>query len=235
MTSPLSTARLAGLLYLVMSALMVFGYMYVPPHFIVAGNAAATVQRIAADLPLYRFSILTSLTAQLLFVFVVLTLYELFKNVDRWLARIMVALVLVGVAAELGVIACRMAPLTFLDSADLSPALGKAQLDALAMAQLRLGGNLGRLIGMIWGLWLFPFGILVMRSRLFPRVLGVLLLLAGTGYMVTCTAFIVAPDQLAAVTRVVFPLYFGELPIILWMLIMGARSPAPAAGLAAGS
>jgi hypothetical protein len=228
MTSLKATARLAGLLYFVMSLLMIFGYMYVPAAFL-GGDAAAVARKIMDGALMYRISVLTSLVGQLLFVFVVLTLYQLFKDVDRWLARLMVALVCVGVAAELVSIASRMAPLVLLGDDDFLAVFTKPQLDVLALGFLRLGGTLGRLITSIWGLWLFPFGILAIRSRFFPRILGFLLMAAGVGYMVTCVTFIVFPAQLSVVSRVMMPLYFGELPIILWLLVMGAKAPQGAA------
>lgn len=225
MSSIKRTARLAGLLYVVMSALMVFGYMYLPATFLVPGDAAATARKITDGALLYRVGILSDLVAQLLFVFVVLTLYQLFKDVSRSHARLMVALVCVGVAVEIVNLVTHMAPLIFLSGGDYWSAFTRPQLEALALGSLRLGSSLGDLTIAIWGLWLFPFGILTIRSGFFPRVLGWLLMVAGFAYVVTCVTAIVFPAQLAMVSRVVMPLYIGELPIVLWLLVMGARVP----------
>jgi hypothetical protein len=225
MSSIKGTARLAGLLYVVMSAVMVFSYMYLPAKFMVPGDAAATARRITDAALLYRIGVLMDLVAQILFIFVVLTLYQLFKDVSRTHARLMVTLVCVGVAAEIVNLVNHMAPLIFLSGADYLAPFTKPQLDALAMGSLRLGNSLGQLLLAIWGLWLFPFGILTIRSGFFPRVLGYLLMVAGFAYVVTCVTAIVFPAQLATVSRVVMPLYFGELPIVLWLLVMGATVP----------
>lgn len=223
MSSPRATARVAGLLYVVMSALMVFNYAYVPATFIDGNDAAATARKIMEGESMYRLTILTALVAQILFVFVVTRLYELFRDVDRNLARLMLALVGVGIAADLVVIGMRCAPLVLLDGERYLTAFSQPQLATLSLVLLSVGGYLGRLITSLWGLWLFPFGILTIRSGWFPKILGVLLMLAGIGYITTCTAFIVAPAQLGAVTRVMMPLYFGELPMVFWLLIVGAR------------
>src|SRR6185503_10163611 len=108
------TARLAGLLYLVMSIIMVFGFLYAPRAFIVNGDPAATAHRIIEGERMYRITILASLVGQILFIIVALTLYQLFRDVDRWLARLMAVLVCVGVACDLVVLANRMAPLDLL-------------------------------------------------------------------------------------------------------------------------
>jgi len=225
MSSIRATARFAGLLYVVFSILSVFGYMYVPGKFIVSGDAAATARNITASPLLYRVSILTSLAGQVLFIFLVLALYNLFKDVDKKQARLMVVLVCVGVAAEFVNIANRIAPLLLLSGAGFLSAFTQPQLESLAMGCLRWGNNLGQLLTVFWGLWLFPFGILTIRSGFFPKILGILLLVAGFGYLVTCSTFIVFPDQLHTVSKLMMPLYFGELPIVFWLLIMGAKMP----------
>ena len=219
------TARLAGLLYVVMSMMMVFSYMYLPAKFLVPGDAAATARKITDATLLYRIGVLTDLAAQILFIFVVLTLYQLFKDVSRPLARLMAVLVCVGVAAEIVNLANHMAPLLFLSGADYLSVFTKPQLDALAMASLRSGNNLGQLLLAIWGLWLFPFGLLTIKSGFFPRVLGILLMFAGVAYVVSCVTSIVFPASLSVVSKVMMPLYFGELPIVIWLLVMGAKEP----------
>lgn len=228
MSSIKTTARVAGLQYVVMATIMVFSYMYLPGRFIVPGDAAATASRITAATLLYRVGVLSDLTAQILFIFVVLSLYQLFKDVSRKLARLMVVLVCVGVAAEIVNLANHAAPLVFLSGADSLSVFTKPQLDALAMGFLRLGNALGQIVLAIWGLWLFPFGILTIRSGFFPKLLGYLLIAAGVAYVVTCVTAIVFPAHRGVVSQIVMPLYFAELPMVFWLLIMGAKAPAEA-------
>src|SRR5438045_7848389 len=91
------TARQAGLLYLAMSILAMISFFNLHRRFFVAGDPAATAQSILAKEPLYRMSILLDLGTQFLFIFVVLALYRLFRDVDRNQARAMVALVGTGI------------------------------------------------------------------------------------------------------------------------------------------
>jgi len=208
-----------------MSVIMVFGFMYAPRVFFVNGDAAATAQRISEGELTYRVTVLASLVGEILFIFVVLNLYHLFRNVDRKMARLMVALVCVGVAAEIVNIANRLAPLDFLSGYGFMSVFNRAQLEALALSFLYLGNNLGQLITVFWGLWLIPFGLLTIKSGFFPRILGVLLMIAGVGYIVTWFSFLVFPAQLGVITRFMMPLYFGEVPIVIWLLVMGAKVP----------
>ena len=225
MNSTQKTARLAGLIYVVFSVLSVIGYMVLPAKFTVRGDATATMARIAENVFLYRLGILSALTGQILFIFLVLTLYKLFRDVDRGQARLMVVLVCVGVTAEFINISYKFFPLVLQSEAGYLSAFTKPQLDALAMANLQMKNNLGQLITVFWGLWLFPFGILTIKSGFLPRVLGYLLWVAGIGYVITSTTFVIFPEHLGTVSRVVMPFYFGELPIVLWLLIVGARVP----------
>src|SRR5262245_15311283 len=217
------TARLAGLLYFVMSLLMVFGYMYVPAHFYASDDVQEIARRIAQDSTLYRFTIWIALVAQLLFVFVAVNLYELFKDVDRKLARVMTTLVLVGIAAELVNVASRLMPVFYAAGGSIVAGLSRPQLDALTMASMRSTSSLGQLLTSIWGLWLVPFGLLVLKSRFLPKILGWMLIAAGSGYMISCSTYIVFPEQLPAVSKLVTPLYFGELPVVFWLALFGAR------------
>jgi len=79
-----------------------------------------------------------------------------------------------------------------------------------------------------WGLWLIPFGILVFRSGFLPRILGVLLVIACFGYLANSfVGFGVLPR---VVSRTVGQLTIGELPIIFWLLIRGAKDQPLSAG-----
>jgi hypothetical protein len=217
---------MAGILYLVMSIVMIVSFMYIPATFIVSGDAAATARNITEREPIYRLGILGAVVSHILFIFVVLTLYNLFKDIDRKQARLMVVLVCVGVAAELVNLINRAAPLLLLSGADYLSAFTKPQLEALALGFIRLNSTLGQFLLALWGLWLIPFGNLTIKSRFFPKILGILLYATGAAYMTSCVTAIAFPEYMSAVSRVVFPLYFGELGIVFWMAVMGAKVPA---------
>jgi uncharacterized protein DUF4386 len=225
MNSIRATARFAGLLYVVFSILSVIGYMYIPSTYLVPGDAAATARRITEGALIYRLGILNALVGQILFIFLVLTLYQLFKDVDRKQATLMAVLVCVGAAVEIANLVNRTAPLVLLSGADFLSVFTKPQLDALALGFIRMGSSLGQLITAFWGLWLFPFGYLTIKSGFFPRILGFLLYVSGFAYIVTCVASLVFPEQRHVVTQIMTPLYFGELAIVLWLPIMGAKAP----------
>lgn len=217
------TARRAGLLYLALSIVAMFGYFYLRPRLVISGDAATTARNILAHEQLYRTGILMDVFGQLLFIGVVLALYRLFEDVNRNQARLMVALVGTGIAVQFATFAFNVAPLIFLSGADYLSVFNRPQLEALAYASVSLAGKQGQLLTSIWGLWLFPFAFLTIRSGFLPRFLGVLLILSGVAYVVSCVIAVVFPEHAETVYKIALPLYFGEFIVVLWLAFVGAK------------
>ena len=97
----------------------------------------------------------------------------------------------------------------------------KPPLDALAYPFLRRHGRGIAVASVFRGLRLFPFGMPVIRSRFIPPVLGVLLMMAGTGYLAGSFSALFRPTYASAVSPVAGALPLGELPIIRWLAIGG--------------
>lgn len=218
-----ATVHQAGLLYFLFMIVAIIGE-FLSPTFVVPGDAAATAQNINAGEFSYRLGILTGLVTLLLFIFLVERLYKLFRDVDRSQALLMVLLVAIGVSVAFANMLNKFAPLVLLSDTDYLSVLTKPQLESLALGFLRFHSG-GAIVSMaFWGLWLFPFGFLVIKSGFLPRVLGYLLLVAGFTYTITSITSLMLPEQSQLVSRIMMPLYIAEVPIILWLLIKGASS-----------
>src|SRR5262249_24538639 len=79
-------ARVAGLLYILASAVGIVRLMYIPNTLFVRGDATATANNIAAHESLFRWGIASELVASALWLLVPLALYRLLKEVDQTLA-----------------------------------------------------------------------------------------------------------------------------------------------------
>jgi hypothetical protein len=215
-------ARVAGPLYFAVSIPGVFSLLYIPSHFIVSGDAAATANKIAASEFVFRFGIVSELIGFIGFIFVVRALYLLLVGVNKSQASLMVTLMLVSIPISLLNVLNETAALTLIRGANFLSVFAKPQRDALALLFLHLHFD-GIVVAQIfWGLWLIPFGLLVYKSGFLPRILGALLIIACFGYLAnSLVAFGVLP--LGVISRVVGQLTICELPIILWLLIMGAK------------
>jgi uncharacterized protein DUF4386 len=230
MNSTKKTARLAGVLYLVNGVTGFFGIIYVPSRLIVSGNAAATANNILASERLFRVGIVSELICAAEFVFLLWVLYRLLAGVSRAHASLMVILGLVFVPIMCVNVLNEIAALTLLRGADFLSVFDKRQLEAMAMLFLDLH-RYGYVVGWIFGLWLFPFGVLVFKSGFLPRILGVLLIAACFGYLADSLTPLLLPGYADIVGRFAsIALTLGEPAIILWLLIRGAKDqPLPPA------
>jgi hypothetical protein len=78
--------------------------------------------------------------------------------------------------------------------------------------------------GVFWGLWLFPLGVLAMRSGFIPRILGALLIAGCFSYLIDSSVALLAPEHRGALSSILMlPLALGELGMIGWLLIKGVR------------
>ena len=196
MTSTRNLGRFAGLLYVLASIVGFFALAYVPDKLIVHGNVAATVSNITAHETLFRLGIARELIGQAGFIFVALALYDLLKGVNRRHASLMVTLIVVSIPIAFLNELNSIAALILVRGADFLSIFEKPQRDALAMLFLNLH-HYGFVVAEIfWGLWLFPLALLVYRSRLLPRFLGVWLALAGVAWLaVSCTGILLPQYQ----------------------------------------
>jgi len=240
MTDNSRNARIAGFLYVLLGIVAPLRLIYIPGKIFVTGDAAATAANIAANETLFRLGIASDLLAGTIVLFVTFALYRLFRDVDRRMAVLMVILGGLMVTPIYYVNTLNdAAALMLIRGGDYLAVFDKSQLDALALLFLRLHGHGVVVNEVFWGLWLFPFGWLIVRSGFLPRFLGVLLFVNGLAYLVVSLIALVWPQHNSAAANWLFPAMLGEVVVMLWLLVMGARDTRPAnrsvQGCASGS
>jgi hypothetical protein len=223
MNSTKKAARVAGLLYLLVSIPFPFCVIYIPSVLIVHGDATATADKIRASELLFRVGMAGELICTIGFILVVFALYRLLKGVNKLQASLMVTLFVVSVPISFVSVLNKVAALTFLSRPNFLAVFDPHQMDALAMAFLTWHGSALDLAQIFWGLWLIPFGLLVFKSGFLPRILGVLLIIACFGYLADSFASLLFPAYAHIVSRFSSVLTLGEVPTILWLLIIGAK------------
>jgi hypothetical protein len=219
------TARVAGFLYLLFGLPGFFGLTYVPSLLFVHADPAATVLNILRSEFLFRAGIVSNLIGQIGFMLVPLTLYGLFKSVDKKLAWLMVIVFAISVPVSVVNELNQIAALALLHG-DALTAFEKPQLDALVMTLLRVNGQGNSLAQIFWGLWLLPFGLLVLKSDLIPRFFGILLIMSCLAYLASSFTLLLMPAYASAVSMYAIVLGgIGELVVLLWLLVKGVREP----------
>jgi hypothetical protein len=224
-------SRIAALLYLINGLPAPFALLYVPGVLIVRGDAAATANNVRNSEALFRLGMAVELFSTTIVIFAMVAFYYLFKRVSQKHAMTMMILMLISVPMSYLNLLNDLAALTLAHGpAFLTAVFDKAQLDALVLFFLRLHNQGIVLAQVFWGLWLFPFGIVVMRSGFIPRFVGISAIIAGCGYVIASSIALFLPG-LAQWGQLTMILGVGELAFI-WMLIWGAKKP-PAQPIAA--
>lgn len=216
-------ARIAGAVYLLMVLTAPLSLIYIPGKLIVRGNATATATNILNNENLFRVEIIGGLIGQVIFICLAAALYRLLNEVNRTWAGLMVGFVLVSAAVGFLNELNNIAALILFRGADFLAVIDKPQRDALGMLFIRLHSQ-GHIINEIfWGLWLFPFGLLVFRSGFLPRLIGVWLMIGCVGWLALSVIALFFPLYYDVAFRMAQPVLFGEMAIMLWFLIKGAK------------
>ena len=216
--------RVAGIWYLLLAVLGPFRLIYIPSTLFVRGNATATANNIAGHELLFRLGIVSELLSGTILIFLVLALYRLLKGVDQNHAVLMVILGgLMPATIDFLNALNDAAALMLVRGSDFLSAFEKPQQDALALLFLRLHHQEVLAAEILWGLWLFPLGILVYRSGFLPRFLGVWLIINGVAYLAVSFTGLLLPQYEEMVSSISFPALLGELAIMLWLLIKGGK------------
>lgn len=218
-------ARIAGLWYLTVTLTGIFTLMVAPSKLFVHGDAAATVQRMLGSEMFYRSYMAVSLISSLLFLMLALALYELFKEVDRGLSRLMLVLVVIQIPCAWVVTVAQALALELAKGGTFMGVFTGPQREALAMLFLRIDHHGTMASQLLWGLWLFPLAALVLRARYQPRFLGWWLHLNGLAYVAVWAIAMLAPQRYDRLDDLLFPVFLGEVAFMLWLLIRGAKAP----------
>lgn len=219
-------ARVAGWLYLLFAAPGPFCLMYVPNKIMVHGDVAATAANGLAHETLLRTSVVVWLLGMAVWIVMALALYRLFSGVSRMLASLLV--IFVAISAGIGCIneLNNLAAIVVLRGNEFAGMLTQPQRDAAAVLFLRLHGQGNVINEMFWGLWLLPFGLLIMRSHFIPWLLGIWLLIDGLVWMGLSTVALLAPQFSDLAFKAAQPAVLAELAVMLWLITIGIRIPA---------
>ena len=217
-------ARLAGLLYLIVVLTGIVSLAYVPSQLIVWDNPALTVENIKTAEFLFRVGIFSGVLCYIAFLALPFALFKLFEKTNREVAMFMVILAVISVPISIFNLIGKLDVLTVINNTALLEVYSPQQISAQVMTMLRSYYNGITIVKVFWGLWLFPFGYLVFKSGLIPRVFGILLMLGCISYLIRFTGAILLPE-LDIPSFVRLPASIAEIGTCLWLLIMGAKDP----------
>jgi hypothetical protein len=218
--SPRFAARMAGIFQLAEAITATFGQVIVLNRLIVSGNAAATAAQILGHGRLFWLGFASSLIGVVFHVAWASLMYELLKAVNRSLSLLAVFVVLVGCAIQTVTCLFYLAPLLVLQGGNTFNAFTPDQLQALAFVFLRLNAYAFDIYLVFFGLWCVLTGYLIFQSTFLPRVLGVLLMISGLGWMI----YLSPPLAKNLFPFIAAASALGEIPLELWLIVMGVNA-----------
>jgi len=204
-------ARLTGFMYFLLIPFGVLGIMYIPT-LVVEGDLTATIENIRDNDGMFKLSMVAALLTQLIHVVLVLMLYRLFATVDLTVAKLLVLLSMLGVPIALLNEANYGAILLILDTPELPTSLVSLFLGIHTYGIM--------IVGIFWGLWLFPMGYLAYKSNFMPKIIGIALMIGCFGYLADSFLYMLIPDFGLHFAQFLF---FGELMITFWLLFIGVN------------
>ncbi len=207
-----NAVKILRVLYPIWIIFGIFSLTYVPSTLIVSSDAVTTASNILANQLLFRTGIVGSLITHIIFIFGALFLYKLFEPVNKEQSILMVVLALVSV------------PIAMLSSLNLVAALYLLDSPEQMMLFLNLNAQGIVIASIFWGLWLFPLGYLIYKSGYFPKIIGLLVIVAGIGYTLDSFLKLLLPE-FEVILSVLEIMTFGEIIFLIWLLIKGAKLP----------
>lgn len=218
-------ARVGGVLYLIIIALGAAGEAVVRGSIVVSGDAAATAANLRSMEGLWRLGVAGEVVLLACASALTLILYLLLRPVSRNLARAAVYFNLVCIAVEAVAAVSLAATLHPLSSATYLNAFTPEQIHALSMLSIRAHGVGFGIALIFFGVECVILGLLIYRSAYMPRVIGVLMQIAGVCYLVNSFAMLLSPRLSSLLfPMILMPALIAELALALWLLLKGVRS-----------
>ena len=221
--SPRTRARITGVVYLLFFLTAVLGALVAPAISAiggVSGDAAAPANAILAHEALYRLGWALGLISTACYVALMGLFYRLFRPVSKSPALLAAFFGLMGCAVTAVQSLFQLAPLVVLSGSPYLSVFTVKQLQALALMFLNLNVQVGSIALVFFGLFQLLIGYLIFRSTFLPRILGVLVALAGLGWLI----FLAPPLANSLLTYLEVLGVLGELPLMLWLLVMGVNT-----------
>lgn len=223
--APQKYARLGGVFYLLIIVLGAFDQIFIRGSLVVPGDAAATTSNLMNSPLFWRMGIAGDVAMHLLDIPLMIILYSLLKPVHKTLALLAVSFNLIQTAVLVANKLLLVAPMLILQHTESTAAFNPAQINALVYLLVD-AHNYGFALGLIFfGFACLVYGYLVFQSGYFPKLIGILIILAGCSYLASSFTLLLAPAYAGLVMPVLVISLIGELSFCLWLLIKGVRLP----------
>lgn len=223
-TTPATYARIAGVLYLIITVAAIWAHFVIPEQFIIPGDAAATAANIAANETAFRLGAVGSeLIILLSEVVLAVVLFELLKPVNKTLSLIAAVSRLAMTTIHGLNLLNYYFVLQLVNGADSLTAFAPEQVNTL-MTLFLDAHNTGFTIGIAFlVLHVLILGYLIVQSGYFPKALGYLFFAAGVGYLVDTMGLLLVSSYTTTPALIALVIAVAEVAFPLWLLVKGVN------------
>ena len=216
---PRLLARIAGALYLIITGCALFAYLYVRNQVIVADDIAQTAANFLAHERLYRLGFAAAVIVVICNLPLGLILYELLKVVNPRLALLALLFITASATLEAVNLFNYIEPLFTFSLPEYVRAFGPEHLQALARGPIRMFGYALSVSLTFFGVFCALIGFLIFRSKFFPPILGLLMIIAGVTYWINSFRLFLA----LPIPYIQWVTLIAELSLALWLLVVGVN------------
>src|SRR5215469_432239 len=216
---PRLLARIAGAFYLIITACALFAYLYVRNQVIVADDMSRTAANFLAHEQLYRSGFAAAVLVVICNLPMGFILFELLKVVSRPLAQLALVFITASATIEAVNLFNYIEPLFTFSLPEYASAFDPAQRQALARGPIKMFGYLFSVSLTFFGVFCALIGMLIVRSRFLPAILGLLMILAGVTYWINSFRLFLA----LPIPYVQWVTLIAELALALWLLVVGVN------------
>jgi hypothetical protein len=216
---PRLLARIAGALYVIITGCALFAYLYVRNQVIVADNMAQTAANFLAHEQLYRLGFSAAVVVVICNLPMGLILFELLKAVNPRIALLALVFIIASATLEAVNLFNYIEPLFTFSLPEYAKAFNPEQLQALARGRIRMFGYAFSVSLTFFGVFCTLIGFLIFRSKFFPRILGLLMMVAGVTYWINSFRLFLA----LPIPYIQWVTLVAELSFALWLLVVGVN------------
>jgi hypothetical protein len=223
-TSPQVYARTAGALYLLVILLGAFAEGFVSNSLIVSGDPTTTALNILAAPALWNLGVAANLFVVLCAVPQMWIEYQLLKPVNKNLTLLFLLFNLVSLAVEAVSKLFLLLVMPLLENASYLKSFESAQLQVFANIALKSHDISFNIALVFFGFACLVDGYLIYKSGYFPKLIGVLMQIAGLSYLIACSSALFAPAFANLISpAILLPALVGESSFCLWLLVKGVN------------
>ena len=218
-TSPRTRAKIAGVFYLVAMLTGIFAQGFVSGTLVVDGDAAATATNILTHRGLFQLGFAVYLIEMACQIAMTALFYDLLKPAGRSVSLVAAFLGLAGCVIKTLSRLFYIAPLFILGGAHYLSVFSAGQLQALALLFLKVNDHGAAIALVFFGFYALLTGCLIIRSTFLPRILGVLSVLGGLGWL----SFLYLPLGYSLFPYIAAFGLLGATSLMLWLLVLGVN------------